>query len=195
MSTSTPWLWQAAAALAGRLHRGQTRRDERTPYVTHTFRVCLTLRHLFCCEDEHVLAAALLHDTIEDTTADYDELVDALTDAGVAAGVDAAAARAVANDVARLVAAMTKDMRLPETEREHAYDEQLARADARARLIKLADTYDNLCDALAEPGGAASAGSSIAKARRALALAARDDHAASARARAVLGALVDRVTR
>src|SRR5690606_16744220 len=50
-------------------------------------------------------------------------------------------------EVARLVAAMTKNMALPESQRERRYDEQLAAADWRARLIKLADVHDNLQEA------------------------------------------------
>jgi guanosine-3',5'-bis(diphosphate) 3'-pyrophosphohydrolase len=105
------------------------RRDDRTPYAAHCVRVTLTISQLFGCGDEVVLAAAVLHDTIEDTTTDYEDI-----------------AHHFGTDVASLVAAMTKNMALPEPQREAAYDAQLARADWRARLIKLADTYDNLCD-------------------------------------------------
>ncbi|MCK6476296.1 MAG: hypothetical protein L6Q35_05650, partial [Phycisphaerales bacterium] len=51
-------------------------------------------------------------------------------------------------DVADMVAALTKNMALPEDEREKEYDRRLAAADWRVRLIKLADTYDNFCDSL-----------------------------------------------
>ena len=44
--------------------------------------------------------------------------------------------------------ALTKDAReLPEAEREPAYDRQLSAASWQARLVKLADVYDNFCDA------------------------------------------------
>jgi hypothetical protein len=45
-----------------------------------------------------------------------------------------------------MVAALTKNMLLREDRREIDYDERLARADWRARLIKLADVFDNLSD-------------------------------------------------
>ena len=122
-------LWQVAAAFAARAHQHEVRKDGRTPYFAHPVRVALTVRDVFDVNDEATLAAALLHDTIEDTGADYDDIVEL-----------------VGSEAAELVSAMTKDMRLPEREREAAYDAQLARADWRARLLKLADVYDNLTD-------------------------------------------------
>ncbi len=143
--------WQRAASFAARAHAGQVRKDGRTPYVAHPFRVAMILRDVFGCADEACLAAALLHDTIEDTGADYDDILE---------GFGA--------EVADLVAALTKDMRLREDVREPAYDEGLRRADWRARLIKLADQYDNLCDLSGE------ASKAMEKCRRALALAEGD---------------------
>ena len=94
------------------------------------------LSHRFGCNDPVVLAAGLLHDAIEDTTADFDEI-----------------AETVDSKVADLVAALTKDMRLPEDEREADYDRQLAAAPWQARLIKLADVYDNLTDSVLSNAG------------------------------------------
>lgn len=127
-------LIQEAAAFASRRHRHQTRNDGRTPYASHLFRVAMTVRHQFGCEDPIAIAAALLHDTIEDTTTDYDDLLEAF-------GVE----------VADIVAALTKNMTLREDIREEEYDARLAKADWRARLIKLADTYDNYCDSTERP--------------------------------------------
>ena len=89
----------------------------------------MTVRDVFGVDDEVALCAALLHDVIEDTTADYDDIHGEF-----------------GKEVADIVAALTKDMRMPEAEREAAYDEQLAAAPWQAKLIKLADTYDNVCD-------------------------------------------------
>ncbi len=122
-------LWQQAAAFAAQYHQGQLRKDGRTPYVSHVFRVAMTVRHVFNCDDETILAAALLHDTIEDTSADYDDLLEVF-----------------GTEVADLVAALSKDQRMREDLREAAYDKQLANAPWQARLIKLADMYDNVCD-------------------------------------------------
>lgn len=149
-------MWQAAAAYAAWCHRHQLRKDGETPYVSHVFRVAMTIRDVFGCDDEAVLCAALLHDTIEDTGADYDDV-----------------ASRFGPTVAGAVAAMTKDMRLPEAERERAYDAQLAAADWRARLIKLADCFDNLSDLYdRSPKGVAKV---LAKCERALKLARADE--------------------
>jgi len=71
---------------------------------------------------------------------------------------------------------LTKDMRLPNEEREVAYDRQLAAGPWEARLIKLADVYDNITDAV-DPAPFMRSGGKIA---RALALAAGDDRLAEA---------------
>ena len=118
-----------AAAFAARAHRHALRKDNQTPYVSHVFRVCLVVRHTFGFDDPRMLAAALLHDTIEDTTTDADDLIERF-----------------GPDVARWVAALTKDMRLPHDEREDAYVKVLAAAEWPVKALKLADLYDNLSD-------------------------------------------------
>jgi len=50
-------LWQKAASFAARAHAGQVRKDGRTPYVAHPFRVAMTVRDVFGVEDEVALAA------------------------------------------------------------------------------------------------------------------------------------------
>jgi (p)ppGpp synthase/HD superfamily hydrolase len=119
-----------AISFAARAHEGQKRKDDRTPYASHVFRVCLVLRHVFGIDDTLVMLAAVLHDTIEDTTTDFDDLEE----------------RFGAN-VAQWVAALSKDKRLPEPEREDAYVDALKRAPWQVKLCKLADIYDNLSDA------------------------------------------------
>jgi guanosine-3',5'-bis(diphosphate) 3'-pyrophosphohydrolase len=161
-------LWQSAASFAARVHQHQTRRDGKTPYVAHVFRVALTVRDVFGCDDQVCLAAALLHDTIEDTGTDFDEIAEAFGD-----------------EVARCVAALTKNMALPEQEREAEYDTRLARADWRARLVKLADQYDNLCDLCG--GDTKFCARATARAKRALKLAETDrDVEVVARAAAIV---------
>jgi guanosine-3',5'-bis(diphosphate) 3'-pyrophosphohydrolase len=140
-------LWQRAVSFAAARHEGQFRKDGRTPYIAHPVRVAMTVRHVFGVDDGAALATSLLHDLIEDTTTDYDDLVEEF-----------------GSVVAESVAALTKDSRLAEPQRELAYDEQLAQAGWRARLVKLADVYDNFCDSANEAQRAKAAG----KARRAI---------------------------
>lgn len=130
-------MWQVAASLAARFHSAQLRKDGVTPYVAHPFRVAMTVRQVFECDDEITTAIALLHDVIEDTPADYDDVYGAIK-----RRFDKKSARMVADGVA----ALTKDMRLQGSERERRYDEHLAESSWRAALVKLADVYDNFVD-------------------------------------------------
>ncbi|MFN9991939.1 MAG: HD domain-containing protein [Phycisphaerales bacterium] len=159
-------LWQAAVAFAFRAHRHQFRKDGATPYSSHLMRVVLTVTEIFGCRDEEVIAIAVLHDTIEDTTTDYDDLLERF-----------------GKNVADGVAALTKNMAMEEAAREAEYDARLAKASWGVRLVKLADSYDNLCDIpnlRVDPtlAGRKALGPSteraIARARRAIALATPD---------------------
>jgi guanosine-3',5'-bis(diphosphate) 3'-pyrophosphohydrolase len=118
-----------AASFAARAHRSQVRKDGVTPYAAHPFRVCLIVRHVFGIDDPDFLTAALLHDTIEDTPTDYDDLAEKFGD-----------------KVAGWVGALSKDMRLPESEREAAYIAKLAAAEPAVKIAKFADIFDNLTD-------------------------------------------------
>ena len=118
-----------AVAFAARAHRHQLRKDGVTPYVSHPIRVAWIARQVFGINDRRVLTAAVLHDTIEDTTTDCDDILERF-----------------GPDVARWVAALTKDKRLPEQEREEAYAAGLAAGGWQIHLCKLADIYDNLLD-------------------------------------------------
>ena len=118
-----------AASFAARAHDGQMRKDGATPYVSHVYRVCLIVRHVFGIADARVLTAALLHDTIEDTRVDFD-------DVEAHFGVE----------VAEWVALLSKDKRMAEAPREETYLAQLARAPWQVQACKLADIYDNLMD-------------------------------------------------
>lgn len=119
-----------AVAFAARAHKGQERKDGRTPYASHPFRVCLIVRHLFGFDDRRMLITALLHDTIEDTTTDFDDLADKF-----------------GNEIAEWVAYLSKDKRRADDQRERAYIEGLQSAPWQVQVCKLADVYDNLQDA------------------------------------------------
>lgn len=168
-------LWQRAASYSAFAHRHQLRKDGKTPYVAHVFRVALTVSQVFGHADEVTLSIAILHDTIEDTTTDYEDI-----------------AHLFGEEVARGVAFLTKNMALPEEEREKTYDAALARAPWQVKLIKLADVYDNLCDVETTSSDklAKRKADAIEKAQRAIDLS-RDD----ARANPVLARAVDLVSR
>lgn len=174
-------MWQKAVSFAARHHRHHLRKDKRTPYVAHVYRVAMTVRDCFGCDDPEALCAALLHDTIEDTPVDFDD-------------VEGAFGRVVAE----IVAALTKNMLLREDAREIDYDERLAQADWRARLIKLADVYDNLCDMGNRPkSGPAALARMLSRCERAIALAAEEatTHPETARAIEIVQAEMARATK
>jgi guanosine-3',5'-bis(diphosphate) 3'-pyrophosphohydrolase len=129
-----PKLWQLAASYAARAHNHQYRKDKKTPFVAHPFRVAMVLRDVFGCDDEIAICTALLHDTIEDTRTDFDNIH-----------------KRFGRKVAECVACMTKNMLLIEHEREKDYDKRLANGPWQARIVKLADVYDNGLD-LPRPG-------------------------------------------
>lgn len=139
-----------AVSFASRKHDGQIRKDGRTPYASHPVRVAWILATEFGVQDEEVLTAAVLHDTIEDTTVDRDDI-----------------SERYGERVASYVALLSQDTRLPEAERERAYFDALTVAPAEVRLCKLADVYDNLLDSHALD--AAGRGRALRRARELLA--------------------------
>lgn len=129
LDPQTPPLWLQAIATAARVHQGQLRKDGRTPYASHVFRVALLVRDQFGIGDPEVLAAAVLHDTIEDTATDFDDIA---ADFGPR--------------VAAWVAALTKNKALAHEQRETLYADVLRSAPWQVQLCKLADILDNLVD-------------------------------------------------
>lgn len=117
-----------AYRLAKDAHAGQTR-HEGTPYIVHPLRVALLLAGRPDLDaDARILAAALLHDVVEDTGITVNELAIRFGD-----------------EVAGWVRALTKP---PKEARPQDWEERyyaaLSTAPRPARLIKLADRLDNL---------------------------------------------------
>jgi (p)ppGpp synthase/HD superfamily hydrolase len=123
-----------AATFAARKHHGQMRADNQTPYFSHVTRVTLILAHLFGVDDEAVLTAALLHDTLEDTATDYDEIAEQFGPL-----------------VAGYVVQLTKNVMLPKVKREADYEARLRQAPEPVIIAKMADLYDNLSDRINSP--------------------------------------------
>lgn len=124
-----PRLVLDAIAFATRQHAGQLRKDNVTPYISHPLRVMTILSTSFGVDDPETLAAAVLHDVIEDTKVDYDDLYEQF-----------------GQRVAEYVALLTKDSRLPEETREERYLQGIADGPIEVKLCKLADAYDNVLD-------------------------------------------------
>ena len=81
--------------------------------------------------DPIVLAAALLHDTVEDTDTTFDEI-----------------AKAFGDSVRIVVAEVTDDKTLPKAERKRLQIVHSPHISQRAKLIKMADKIYNLRDLL-----------------------------------------------
>lgn len=125
----------SASAFAAEKHRNQRRKDaEASPYINHP----IALANLLACEagidDVSVLAAALLHDTIEDTNTSTDELI-----------------AAFGGEIAALVLEVTDDKALPKAERKRLQIEHAPHLSYRAKLVKLADKICNLRDVCQTP--------------------------------------------
>jgi hypothetical protein len=131
-----------ALELASRLHRGDRRQNE--PYINHPLRVAIRIMSHYGIRDPDVIAAALLHDAVEDHAAE-------LAPAGTAAAAQTEAALAALAErfgprVAELVAAVTNPEYDPGRDRHVQYREHVAASlDACpwARVIKASDFTDN----------------------------------------------------
>ncbi len=62
-----------AYKFAEKKHKGQLRKDGEE-YITHPLNVALILINDFSVQDNEIIRAALLHDTIEDTETTYEEI-------------------------------------------------------------------------------------------------------------------------
>jgi len=118
-----------AAAFAAEKHRTQRRKDvEASPYINHPIQLAYILVQADI-EDPVVLAAALLHDTIEDTQTTLDELE-------IVFGYE----------IANIVAECSDDKRLTKLERKQAQIDHAAGISVKAKLVKFADKIANVSD-------------------------------------------------
>lgn len=134
----TGTLLSRATALAMRAHEGQMRKEAPVPYLVHPVEVAIILaRHGF---SDAVLAAALVHDVVEDTPMTLQEVQDQL-----------------GNEVAELVVPVTHDDTLPWEEKKKAYIESVRAASEEVKAISVADKIANARSLLAayEEQGAA----------------------------------------
>lgn len=125
----------AAIAFAADKHRNQRRKDEEaSPYINHPIALADVLANEAGVEDERVIVAAVLHDTVEDTETTEQELL-----------------RLFGKDVADIVMEVTDDKSLPKEERKRLQVEHASTISRRAKLVKLADKICNLRDIAQHP--------------------------------------------
>jgi len=126
-----------AADRAARAHAGQTRKGGRIPYVNHVIEVARLV-----AEDGRappVVAAALLHDVVEDSDITLADL-------------DAEFGEEIATLVGHLTDAPEWE-RLPRPERKRRQAAHAATAPAEAQAIKIADQTSNVRDVGRLPAG------------------------------------------
>lgn len=63
-----------AITFSAQVHEGQVRKVDKSPYILHPLEVAAIAGTL--TQDEDILAAALLHDTVEDTSTTIQEILD-----------------------------------------------------------------------------------------------------------------------
>jgi len=127
-------LFIRALSFAAEKHRHQRRKDAAaSPYINHPIAVAEVLSEAGL-DDEVLLAAALLHDTIEDTQTTYDELV---THFG--------------KEIADLVLELTDDKSLPKDARKALQIAHAPNRSDRAKCLKMADKICNLRDVTDHP--------------------------------------------
>ena len=134
MSKQILMILKACAFAAGK-HRNQRRKDPaRTPYINHPLAVARALAEEGGVKDPEILAAAILHDTLEDTQTTLKELQ-----------------KAFGRRIASMVAEVTDDKTLPKQVRKQRQIDHGPRKIKGAAVIKVADKLCNLRDLRRSP--------------------------------------------
>lgn len=123
----------SAAHYAAEKHVDQ-RRKGGEPYLNHLVEVAYLVSSALSDSDANVVAAAFLHDTIEDTGVTAAELTERF-----------------GRDVTDLVLEVTDDKSLAHEVRKRLQIEHAPKLPVRAQVIKLADKISNLCSILSSP--------------------------------------------
>lgn len=125
----------SALQFAAQKHAGQRRKNRASsPYINHPIEVAEHLANIGGIEDEDVLIAALLHDTVEDTETTFDEIEGLF-----------------GSRVAQLVQECTDDKNLPKAERRRLQILYAPQKSPEAKCIKIADKISNLLSILTDP--------------------------------------------
>lgn len=124
-----------AIEFAARKHKDQRRKDEEaSPYINHPVSVALLLAERGQVTDPEILAAAILHDTLEDTDTTPEELE-----------------AAFGMRIRKLVEEVTDDKRLPKADRKQLQIDHACQLSGDAVLIKLGDKISNVLDVTYSP--------------------------------------------
>ena len=123
-------LIEKALVFATEKHKNHTRQDkEKSPYIVHPIAVRHILSDVGGVENAEVLAAALLHDTLEDTSTTREELIENF-----------------GQTVCSLVEEVSDDKTLPRQTRKDLQIQHAPQLSEGAVLIKLGDKISNVTD-------------------------------------------------
>jgi GTP diphosphokinase / guanosine-3',5'-bis(diphosphate) 3'-diphosphatase len=125
-----------AILFAARAHSGQSRKDNRTPYINHPLEVMHLLLHEAEITDTEILMAAVLHDVIEDTAITGTEIEERF-----------------GKRVAVIVLELTDDKMLSKENRKRQQLEGIDLLSWEAKLIRIGDKICNVHDMLYRPPG------------------------------------------
>ena len=124
-----------AAQFAAEQHRDQRRKDiHASPYIIHPISVALAISQIGGVDDPEILAAALLHDTLEDTKTEPEDLESKF-----------------GKKVCEYVLDVTDDKTLLKDERKSRQIEHAKKISKGAALIKLGDKISNVTDVIDNP--------------------------------------------
>ena len=127
-----------AADAATHAHRGQFRKDNKTPYIVHPRRVAEQVKSF---GGDHIgIIAAWLHDVMEDCEGGEGIVRDALQKMGLS--------QQEQDEIFAIVSALTKNSEIKDkSERLADTLERINQAPPQAILVKLCDRMDNVTDA------------------------------------------------
>ena len=123
-------------------HRSQFRKGlDRTPYINHPIQVASLLANAAGETDPTLLAAAILHDVVEDTVESVeqrDELITVISDM-------------FGEEILSLTLEVTDDKTLDKKERKRLQIENASHKSVNAKKLKIADKIMNLRDITVNP--------------------------------------------
>jgi guanosine-3',5'-bis(diphosphate) 3'-pyrophosphohydrolase len=124
-----------AFKFAARKHEHQRRKNEwASPYINHLITVSEILWQVGHVRDMNTMAAAILHDTLEDTDTSMEELE-----------------KTFGEKICSIIDEVTDDKSLPKQERKRRQVELAGSASLEARHVKLADKIANVQDIMNAP--------------------------------------------
>jgi len=116
-------------------HRNKRRKgSDRSPYINHPIEVASILANIGGVSNMSVLAAAILHDTIEDTETSPEEVE-----------------KAFGEEICSLVKEVTDDKRLSRVKRKLLQVKHAPQLSHAAKLIKIADKISNIKEVTDNP--------------------------------------------